>query len=63
MRLGKFLRQAIDVIEIAIGLVFVFLIKLGIVESFVIEFGTCVLMIDRLDSGLRRWLSRLSVRN
>ena len=39
MSLGKLLGKTVDVIEIAIGFVFVFLVKFGIVEAFIIEFG------------------------
>ena len=37
MRLGKFFSEAIDVIEVAVRLVLVFLIELGVVEAFIIE--------------------------
>jgi hypothetical protein len=38
--LGKFLGQPIDVIEVAVGLILVLLVKFGIVESLVVEFGS-----------------------
>lgn len=40
MSAGKFLGQAIDVVEVAIGLVLVFLLKLGIVEFLIVKVGT-----------------------
>ena len=46
MRLGKLFGQAIDIVEVAVGLVFVFLVKLGIVESLVVEFGSTMFMFD-----------------
>jgi hypothetical protein len=51
---GELLGQTIDVIEVAVRLVFVLLVEFGIVEFFVIEFG-CVLAIG-VD-----WLNRFDV--
>ena len=39
VRLRKFLRESIDVVEVAVGLVFMLFIKLGIVEILVVESG------------------------
>lgn len=39
---GKFLGQAIDVVEIAVGLVFVLLIQFSLVEAIVVEFSSRV---------------------
>jgi hypothetical protein len=36
----KVLRQAIDVVEVTVRLVFVLLVELVVVETFVVEFGT-----------------------
>lgn len=39
MRSRKLLSEAIDVVEVAIGLVFVLLVQLGIIEAFIVELG------------------------
>jgi hypothetical protein len=49
--LWEFLGQTIDIIEVAVGLVFVLLFEFGIVEFFVVEFRS--LMADRSMEGLR----------
>ena len=37
--LRKLLSEAIDIVEVAIGLVFVLLVQLGIVEAFIVKCG------------------------
>ena len=49
--LWEFLGQTIDIIEVAVGLVFVLLFEFGTVEFFVVEFRS--LMADRSMEGLR----------
>jgi hypothetical protein len=47
---GELLCKTIDVVKVAVGLVLVLLVKLGIVEAFVVELGSFVLnRTDRLD--------------
>jgi hypothetical protein len=53
--LGKFLGQAIDIVEIAIGLVLVLLVKFGIVKGLIVKFGRTVFMFDRIIRGRRRF--------
>lgn len=55
MRLRKFLCQAIDVVEVAIGLVLMLLVELSIIESFVVEFGRTMFMLDRIVRGRHRF--------
>jgi hypothetical protein len=44
MRTWELLGEAIDVVEVAVGLILVLLVELGIVEGLIIELGR-----------LRRW--------
>ena len=53
MRTGKFLGKAIDVVEVAVGLVLVLLVQLAIVESAIVELGVGIL---GLTSGSSRIL-------
>lgn len=55
MRLRKFLGQAIDIIEVAVGFVFVLLVELSIVESLVVEFGSTMFIFDRIVRGGHRF--------
>lgn len=48
MGTGKLLGEAVDVVEVAVGLVLVLLVQLGIVVGFVVEFA---LVTDGSDSG------------
>lgn len=43
MRLWEFLRQTIDIVEIAVGFILVLLVKLLIVEFLVVEFAILTL--------------------
>ena len=52
MGTGKFLGQAVDVVEIAVGLVLVLLLQFRTVETFVVEFWTIVLLGYWLTNGL-----------
>src|SRR5579862_3480566 len=47
MRLGKFFGQAIDIVEVAVGLILVLLIKLGIIEGLVVKFNSTMFMLNR----------------
>jgi hypothetical protein len=56
MSTGKLFGETIDVVEVAVGLVLVLLVKLGIVESLVVELGSFVL-------GWTNWLDMLRIRD
>lgn len=42
MCLGEFFGETINVIEIAVRFILVFLVQFGIAETFVVEFGSIV---------------------
>jgi hypothetical protein len=54
MSLRKFLREAIDIVEIAVRLVLVLLIEFGIVESLIVEFRSSIFVLDRVVRGRSR---------
>jgi hypothetical protein len=54
MSLRKFLREAIDIVEIAVRLVLVLLIEFGIVESLIVEFRSSIFVLDRIVRGRSR---------
>ncbi len=41
MSARKFLGQAIDVVEVAVRLVFMFLVQLGLVKAVIVKFDRC----------------------
>lgn len=43
MSAGELFGETIDVVEVAVGLILMLLVKLGIVESLVVELGSFVL--------------------
>ena len=49
MGLREFLGEAVDVVEVAVGFVFVFLVQFCVVEAFIIVFG------NFWSRGLRAW--------
>lgn len=57
MRAGKLLCKTVDVIEVAVGLVFVLLIEFLIVEFLVIEFGSVLMVV----AGLTAWFAMLGI--